>query len=79
VKGDKIGGARSTHETRNAYKILIGKTETNRLLGRSRRRWKVNMRTNVKEIGWEGVNWVHLAQERPVADCCEHVMKLRVP
>jgi hypothetical protein len=31
-----------------------------RLLGRSRRRWEVNIRMDIREIGWEGVEWMHL-------------------
>jgi hypothetical protein len=51
-------------ETRNAYKILVGKTEGNRLLGRLRRRWEDNIRMNLREIWWEGVDWMHLVQDR---------------
>jgi hypothetical protein len=48
----------------NAYKILVGKTERNRPLGRPRRRWDDNIRMDLREIGWEGVNWLHLAGDR---------------
>jgi hypothetical protein len=36
-----------------------------------RRRWEDNIRIDLREIRWEGVEWIHLAQERPVAGCCE--------
>jgi hypothetical protein len=62
---DGMGGARSTHgEVRNAYKMLVGKPEGKRSLGRRRHRWENNIRVDLKEIGWEGVDWIHLAQDR---------------
>jgi hypothetical protein len=42
---------------------LIGEPEGKRPLGRPRRRWKDNIRL-VREIGWKGVDWMHLAQDR---------------
>jgi hypothetical protein len=47
--------------TRNAYKILVGKPEGKRPSGRHRRIWEDNIRMNVKETGWEGVDWIILA------------------
>jgi hypothetical protein len=62
---DGMGGACSTHgEVSNAYKILVGKLEGNRSLGRPRHRWEDNIRADLNEIGWEGVDWIHLAQDR---------------
>jgi hypothetical protein len=49
---------------RNAYDILVGKPEGKRPLGRPRHRWEDNIRMNLREIGWEGVDWIHLAQDR---------------
>jgi len=49
---------------RNAYKILIGKPERKRPLGRLKRRGEDKIRANLTEIGWEGVEWMHLAQIR---------------
>jgi hypothetical protein len=46
----------------NAYKILVGKPERKRLLARRRRRWKDNIRTDIREIGCKSVNWIHLVQ-----------------
>jgi len=49
---------------RNAYKILVGKPTGKRPLGKPRRRWEDNIRIDLREIGWEGVDWIHLAQDR---------------
>jgi hypothetical protein len=49
---------------RNVHKILVGKPEGKRPLGRPRRRWKDDIRMNLWEIGWEAVDWIHLAQDR---------------
>jgi hypothetical protein len=46
----------------NAYKCLVGKPERKRPLGRPRRRWKDNIRIDLREIGWE-VDWIHLAYD----------------
>jgi hypothetical protein len=47
---------------RNSYKILIGLLERKRLVGGRRRRWKDNIRIDLREVGWEGVDWVRLDQ-----------------
>jgi hypothetical protein len=47
-------------ETRNAYRILVGK----RPLGRPRRRWVDNIKMDIREIGWGGVDWMDMAQDR---------------
>jgi len=43
---------------------LIEKSEWKRPVGRRRRRWEDNIRIDVREIGWEGVDWIHVAQSR---------------
>jgi hypothetical protein len=48
---------------RKAYRILVGKPEEKRRLGRPRRRWKDNIRMNVREIGWGCLDWIDLAQD----------------
>jgi len=48
---------------RSAYKILVGKPEGKRPLGWRRRRWEDSIRMDLREIGWEVVNWMHLAQD----------------
>jgi hypothetical protein len=46
---------------RNAYNILVGKPERKEPFGRPRHRWGDNIRTDLKEIWWEGVDLMHLA------------------
>jgi hypothetical protein len=53
------------------YKVLVGKPEGKRPLGRPRRRWEDGIRMNLREIGLGGVYWIRLAQQGPVAGCCE--------
>jgi hypothetical protein len=45
-------------ETRNAYRILVGKPEGKRPLGRPRRRWVHNIKMAFREIGWDGMDWM---------------------
>jgi hypothetical protein len=47
-------------EKRNACRILVGKPEGKRSLGRPRRRWVDNIRMDLREIGWDGVEWIGL-------------------
>jgi hypothetical protein len=58
-------------EKRNAYRILVGKPEEKRPLGRPRRRWVDNIKMDLREIGWDGVDWFDMAQG-PVQGSCEH-------
>jgi hypothetical protein len=51
-------------EKRNAYRILVGKPEGRRPLGRPRRGWVDNIKMDFREIGLDGVDWVDLAQDR---------------
>jgi hypothetical protein len=46
---------------RNACRILVGKPEGNRPLGKHRRRWENNIKMDFREIGWDGVDWIDLA------------------
>jgi hypothetical protein len=67
-------------ETKNEYRILMGKPEGKRPLGRQRRRWVDNIKICLKEIEWDGMEWIELAEDRdqwrgPV----NTVMNLRVP
>jgi hypothetical protein len=60
-----MGRACSTHgEKRNAYRTLVGNTEGRRQLGRSSRMWVDNIKIDLREIEWDGVEWVDLAQDR---------------
>jgi hypothetical protein len=49
---------------RNAGNTLVEKPEGKRTLGRPRRRWKDTIRMDLREVGWEGVDWIHLIQDR---------------
>jgi hypothetical protein len=51
-------------EKRNVYKILGGNPVEKRPLGRPRRRWVDNVKMNLRDIGWDGTDWIDLAQDR---------------
>jgi hypothetical protein len=51
-------------EGRNVYRVFVGKPERKRPLGRPRRRWEDGIKMDLGETGWEGVEWIHLAQDR---------------
>jgi hypothetical protein len=58
----------------------VGKPEGNRLLGRPRHRWEDNIKMGLREIGWDGVDWIDLAQDRDQWMALVNVvMSLRVP
>jgi hypothetical protein len=60
-----MGRACSTNgEKRNAYRILVENPEGNRPLGRRRRRWVDNIKMDLGNIGWNGMDWIDLAQDR---------------
>jgi hypothetical protein len=65
---------------RNSYRILVGKPEGRRPLGRRRRRWVDNIKMDVREMEWDAIDWIDLAQ-----DCDQWralvntVMNLRIP
>jgi hypothetical protein len=51
-------------EERKVYKVLVGKPEGKRPLGRPRRRWEDGIRMDLREIGLGGVDWIRLSQDR---------------
>jgi hypothetical protein len=66
--------------TRNAYRILVGKSEGKRPLGRPRRSWVDNIKMDLGEIGPDGRDWIELAQDRDQWRALVNtVMNLRVP
>jgi hypothetical protein len=67
-------------ETRNAYRILVGKSEGKRPLRRPRSRWVDNIKIDLREIEWDGMDWIDLAQDRDQWRALMNtVMNLRVP
>jgi hypothetical protein len=70
-------------EKRNAYRILVGKPEGKRPLGRPRRRWVYNIKMDkmdLREIRWDGVDWIDIAQDRVQwRSLVNTVLNLRVP
>jgi hypothetical protein len=51
-------------EVRDVYRVLVGKPEGQRPLGRPRRAWENNIKLGLREIGIDGANWIRLAQDR---------------
>jgi hypothetical protein len=76
-----MGRACSTNgEKRNAYRIFVGKPEGKRPIGRPRRRWVDNIKTDLREIGWDGIDRIDLAHDRDQWRALVNtVMNLRVP
>jgi hypothetical protein len=65
---------------RTAYRILVGKPEGKRPLGRPRRRWVGNIKMDLREIGCDGMDWINLAEDRDQWGALVNtVMNLRVP
>jgi hypothetical protein len=48
----------------NAYRILVGQPEGKKPLGRPRRRWVDNIKMELREIGWDSMDWINLAKDR---------------
>jgi hypothetical protein len=51
-------------EVRGVYRILVGRPEGKRPLGRSRHRWEDNIKMDLQKVGSEGIDWIKVAQER---------------
>jgi hypothetical protein len=67
-------------EKRNAYRVSVGKPEGKRPLERQRRRWVDNNKIDLREIGWDGVDWIDLDQDRDQWRALVNtVINLRVP
>jgi hypothetical protein len=67
-------------EGRGVYRVLVGRPEGKRPLGRPRRRWEDNIKMDLREIGFDGPNWNQLAQDG--VQCRAYVNKvlnLRIP
>jgi hypothetical protein len=67
-------------DTRNAYRIVVEKPERKRPLRRPRHRWVDNIKMVLREIGWDGVDWIELVQDRDQWRALVNtVMDIRVP
>jgi hypothetical protein len=51
-------------DRRGAYRILVRRREEKRPLGRHKRRWEDSIKMDLQEVGWGGINWIDLAQDR---------------
>jgi hypothetical protein len=76
-----MGGACSTNgKKRNTYRLLVGKPEGKKPLGRPRHRWVDNIRMDPGEVGCSDVDWIGLAQDRNRwRALVNSVLNLRVP
>jgi hypothetical protein len=67
-------------EGRGVYRVLVGRPEGKRPLGRPRRRWEDNIKMDLRERGIDGANWIRLAEDRVRWRACVNtVMNLRAP
>ena len=67
-------------QSRNAYRVLVGKPEEKRPLGRPRRRWEDNIKMDLKEVACDPGEWIDLAEDREQWRAyVRAVMNLRVP
>jgi len=66
-------------ERRCVYRILVGKPDRKRPLGRPRHRWEDNIKMDLQEVGCGGMDWIELAQDRDRWQALVNVMNLQVP
>jgi hypothetical protein len=79
-KEDEMGRACSTNGAkRNACRILTGKPEGKRPLGRPRRRWLNNIKIDLRDIEWGGMGWIDLVRVDQWRALVNTVMNLRIP
>ena len=58
------GHVARVEQSRNAYRVLVGKPESKRPLGRQRCRWEDNIKMDLKEVGCDPRDWIALAEVR---------------
>jgi hypothetical protein len=74
------GHAARMGEGRGVYRVLVGRPEGKRHMGRSRRRWEDNIKMALREIGIDGAHWIRLAEDRVQWQAfVRTVMNLQVP
>jgi len=67
-------------ERRGVYSVLVGKPEGKRQLGRRRRRWEDNIMIDLEKVGFGGMDWIELAQDKDRwRSLVKTIMSLRVP
>jgi hypothetical protein len=67
-------------ERRGVYRVLVGRPEGKRPLGRLRRKWEDSIQMDLMEMGIDGANWIQVAQDRVQwRACVSTVMNFRVP
>jgi hypothetical protein len=59
-----VGHVARMGEGRGAYRIWVVRPEGRRPLGRPRRRWEDNIKMDLQEVGWGGMDWIDMAQDR---------------
>jgi hypothetical protein len=75
-----VGHVAPIGEGKGVYRILVGKPEGKRPLGRPRRGWEDNNKVDLQEVGCGGMDWIQLAQDRDRwRALVKAVMNLRVP
>jgi hypothetical protein len=80
IKSRRMRWAERMGEGRGVYRVLVGKPEVKRPLGRPRCRWEDNIKIDLQEVGWVGTDWIYLAQDRDRWRALVNVvMNLRVP
>jgi len=74
------GHVASMGERRGVYRVLVGKLERKRPLGRPRRSWDDNIKMHLQEVGCRGMDWIELTQDRDRWRALVNAVKnLRVP
>ena len=63
------GHVKCVKERRGVYRVLVGKPEGKRPLGRPRHRWKDDIKMELQEVGCGGIDWIELAQGRDSGGC----------
>ena len=67
-------------DRRGAYRVLVGRPEARRPLGRPSLRWDDNIKMDLQDVGWRGVDWIAVAEDRDRWRALMNaVMNIRVP